>query len=59
MLSFIFSAGGMLVISSELEDMGLLFCSQGEIMVRNLHVFSIADDISTAYLGLVTKAFLE
>lgn len=48
-----------LVISSELEDMDLLFCSQGEIMVRNLHVFSIADDISTAYLGLVTKAFLE
>jgi hypothetical protein len=48
-----------LVISSELEDLGLLFYSQGVIMIRNLYVFSIADDISTAYFGFVTKAFLE
>lgn len=56
---FFFLQVEWLVLSSELEDMGVLFYSQGENMIRNPHMCSIADDISTTYLGLITYTFLE
>jgi hypothetical protein len=39
--------------------MGLLFYSQGEIMMQSPDVFGIVDGISTTYLVFITKAFLE